>query len=165
MAIDTVHKKRAGLTAGMPFYASSTSLGSPISASDRWEAAWTYPIGQYDLSLGVSDSLSLADAKIFTDALAKLDVLSYSDATALVTDFIRSYLDTLGITDSAVLTLLIPVILSDSFALIESLAMELGKALTDSLVISDNIVLVIPSWLRKLRVEDVEHFITITRIR
>ncbi len=107
MAVDTVHKKRAGITAGMPFYASSTSLGSPISMSDKWESAWTYPIGQYDLTANFSDLFLLIDS-----------------------------MNTIG-----------------------------PLALADLIAISDTIELVIPSWLRALRVEEVEHYIIIKRIR
>lgn len=108
MAVDTVHKKRAGITAGMPFYASSTSLGSPISMSDKWESAWTYPIGQYDLTAIFSDSFLPADA-----------------------------IDTV----------------------------ETPFTLADLVSITDNVELVIPSWLRGLRVEEVEHYVIIKRIR
>lgn len=107
MAVDTVHKKRAGITAGMPFYASSTSLGSPISMSDKWEGAWTYPIGQYDLTLTVFDLFTLADV------IDARDILIFVDSISII----------------------------------------------------DTIELVIPSWLRGLRVEEVEHYIIIKRIR
>ncbi len=131
MAVDTVHKKRAGLTAGLPFYASSTSLGSPISMSDKWEGAWTYPIGQYDLTLDVSDNIVC------------IDIIEF------IIDFVRSYLDTFDISDGTI------------FDLGEFLVL----AFSDSFSVTDIIQLVIPSWLRRLRVEDVEHYIIIKRIR
>lgn len=40
-----------------------------------------------------------------------------------------------------------------------------GKGLVEIIVMSDSIVKVIPSWLRRLRVQDTEYYIIIKRIR
>ena len=119
MAIDTYDKKRAGLTAGMPFYASSTSLGSPISMSDKWEAAWTYPIGQYNLTLNVADSFNQNDS--FASDLAELLAKALADGFTITDDLIASlgedlvanFADAFGIIDSFVWRIY-PIFIRDS---------------------------------------------------
>lgn len=108
MPIDTDHKKRAAMTSLIPFYPAGSSLGSPISMSDKWESAWTYPIGQYDLTLALSDLLSI------------LDDMNTGEVDFIFADFVA---------------------------------------------VSDSIELVIPSWLRKVRIGDDVYRIVIKRIR
>lgn len=59
----------------------------------------------------------------------------------------------------------IALALSDLMAIADLDSKVVGKSVVDILAMTDGTVKVIPSWLRKLRVEDVEHFITIKRIR
>lgn len=54
--------------------------------------------------------------------------------------------------------------LSDNFNLLDSIGNDIGFGLADIEVISDSIVTVVPSYLDRLYIGEVEHFLTVLSV-
>lgn len=77
-------------------------------------------------------------------------------------DLVLNVSETMVVEDSAPFSIDLPV--SDSLDLVDGIGNNIGFNPTDIAVIADNIVTVIPSYLDRLYIGEVEHFITVLSV-